>query len=332
MTQTTDRSARRRTLGALLATAGAAVAGRARAADAYPSRPITFICPWPPGGTADATMRALVAVAGRLLGQPIVFENKAGAAGMLGTKALLAARPDGYTIGQIPLSVNRFAQLGTIAIDPQKDITFIARAVGQTFGIAVRADSPLQTIADVVARAKDKPDALTYATSGIAGQTHIGMESFASAAGIRLNHVPFKGGAEALQAVLGGHVEMLADSSSWAPHVEQGRLRLLATWGEQRLPRFPAVPTLKELGLKVVMNAPNGIGAPRGLEPEVVAKLREAFRVAILSPEYKQACDKLDMVVMYQDADEYRRFVAENWEEERQIIERMKLRELVGKG
>lgn len=318
----------------LVGAAGALMAGaswRPARATSYPSRPIKFIIPWPPGGTADTTMRVLAQIAGRELGQPIVVENRAGAAGMMGTGALAASPPDGYTIGQIPISITRFSQLGTFQYNPLKDFTFIARAVGQTFGIAVRPESPFMTIGDLVAAAKAKPDGITYATSGVAGQTHIGMEQFIYAAGIKLTHVPYKGGAEALQAVLGGHVEVLADSSSWAPLVQQGRLRLLATWGEARLPRFSDTPTLKELGYNVVMTAPNGIGAPRGLDAEVTQKLRAAFRTAILSDEYKQACDRLDMVVMYQDADDYRKYVAENYEEEKRLIERLKLKELLGR-
>lgn len=297
----------------------------------YPTKPIKFICPWPPGGTADTTMRALCGVAARELGQPIVVENRAGAAGMIGSAALASSAPDGYTIGQIPISVTRFAQIGTFAHDPLKDFTFIARAVGQTFGIAVRPESPFKTIGDLVAAAKAKPDTVTYATAGVGGQTHIGMEEFSRAAAIQMTHIAFKGGSEALQAVLGGHVELLADSSSWAPLVQQGRLRLLATWGEHRLPRFPDVPTLKEVGYNVVMNAPNGIGAPRALDPAIAQKLRQSFRTAILSNEYKEACDRLDMVVMYQDAETYAKYVAEVYEQEKGIIERLKLKELLGK-
>src|SRR5574341_1181076 len=126
----------------------------------YPERPITFICPWPAGGTADQTMRAMCTAAAKVLGQALVVENKAGASGMLGLKAMLAAKPDGYTIGQVPISVTRFSQLGTVQIDPLKDITYIARTSGQTFGVAVRADSPYKTLKDFVAAAKASPGKL----------------------------------------------------------------------------------------------------------------------------------------------------------------------------
>jgi tripartite-type tricarboxylate transporter receptor subunit TctC len=188
-------------------------------ASAYPERPITFVCPWPAGGTADLTMRALASAAAKTLGQTIVVENKAGASGMLGLRALATAKPDGYTIGQIPISVTRFSQLGSVPVDPLKDLAYIARTSGQTFGIAVRAESPYKTLKDLVAAAKTSPGRITYASAGIGGATHVGMEEFALVAGVQFNHIPYKGGAPALQDLLGGQVDALADSSSWAPHV-----------------------------------------------------------------------------------------------------------------
>lgn len=319
------------TLASIATLAAASTWFKPALAQAYPSRPIRFICPWPAGGTADTTMRALCRVASTELGQPIAVENRAGAAGMIGAAGIATAQPDGYTIGQIPLSVTRFSQLGSFQHDPRTDFTFIARTAGQTFGIVVRSDSPFRTIQDVVAAAQAKPDTVTYATSGVAGQTHIGMEEFSYAARIKLSHVPFKGGADALQGVLGGHVQILADSSSWAPLVRDGRFRLLATWSEQRLAGFPDVPTLKESGYSVVMQAPNGVGAPKSLDPAITTKLREVFRKAALSAEHTDTCNRLDMVVMYLDGPEYQKFVAQNYEDEKVIIERLKLKDLIGK-
>ena len=328
MTRTAPSRIRRRlVLAALGAPALAALPGLARAQGAYPTHPITFICPWPAGGTADSTMRALVGEAAKALGQPIVVENRAGAAGMIGTAAMLSAKPDGYTIGQVPLSVARFSQLGTFKFDPLKDITYIARVNGQTFGIATRPDSPYKTIQELVAAAKASPGRITYASAGIAGATHVGMEEFAMKAGVTFNHIPFKGGAEAMQALLGGHVDLLADSSSWAPMVEAGKLRLLAVWGEQRLARFPNAPTLREAGWDVVVDAPNGVGAPRGLDPAVYAKLREAFRKAAQSEEFRKACERIDSVVRYLDADDYRQYMEGVYRNETRLIEALKLKE-----
>ena len=315
----------------LAAAAALALAPRSFAA-AWPERPITFICPWPAGGTADLTMRALCTAAARSLGQTIVVDNRAGASGMLGLKAMASARPDGYTIGQIPISVTRFSQLGSVQIDPLKDLSYIARTSGQTFGTAVRADAPWKTLKDFVAAAKASPGKLSYGSAGIGGATHVGMEEFALAAGATFNHIPYKGGAPALQDLLGGQIDALADSSSWAPHVKAGKLRLLATWGEKRTHDFPDVATLREQSYDVVIDAPNGIGAPKGLDPAIDKRLREAFKLAAVSPEFVAACEKIDAPLMYLDGPDYEKYVAATYRKETLLIERLKLRELLAKG
>ncbi|QBY51566.1 tripartite tricarboxylate transporter substrate binding protein [Cupriavidus oxalaticus] len=309
--------------------AGVLLPGSRALASAYPERPITFICPWPVGGTADQSMRALCQVAGGILKQSIVVENRAGASGMIGTKALARATPDGYTIGQIPISVTRFAQLGMLQLDPRTELTYLARTSGQTFGIAVPTNSRYKTLQDVVAAAKANPGTVTYAHAGIGGATHVGMEQFALAAGVQFNAVAYKGGAAALQDVLAGQVELLADSSSWAPHVEAGKLRLLATWGEQRASRFKDTPTLKELGYNVVVEAPNGIGAPKGLPPAIEKTLRDAFRAAVASNEFKQVAARLDAPLMYLDGPDYKNYVASIYAQETELIKRLKLKELL---
>jgi len=327
-----DPTRRRLLLGAACAGAAGLAAPLAARAAAYPDRPITFICPWPVGGTADQSMRALCQAASAGLGQAIVVENRAGASGMIGTKALSQARPDGYVIGQIPISVTRFSQLGMLQLDPLQELTYLARTSGQTFGIAVLADSPFRTLQEVVAHAKAHPGRLSYGHAGVGGATHVGMEEFALAAGVQFNAVAYKGGAAALQDLMGGHVDLLADSSSWAPHVESGKLRLLATWGEARAARFQQAPTLKELGYGVVVEAPNGIGAPRGLDPAVERRLREAFRQAVDSDVFRQAAARIDAPVMYLDGPDYKAYVAEVYRHETALIERLKLKELLQKG
>jgi tripartite-type tricarboxylate transporter receptor subunit TctC len=317
----------------VLAPLGAAALASTRAfGAAYPERPITFVCPWPAGGTADLTMRALCGAAAKTLQQTLVVENKAGASGMLGLKALAAAKPDGYTIGQVPISVTRFAQLGSVQIDPLKDLSFIARTSGQTFGIAVRAEAPWKTLEDLVAAAKASPGKINYGSAGIGGATHVGMEEFALVAGAKFNHIPYKGGAPALQDLLGGQLDALADSSSWAPHVKAGKLKLLATWGEKRTRDFPDVPTLKERGFDVVVDAPNGVAAPKGIDPAVEARLRDAFKQAAASAEFAAACEKIDAPVMYLDGPDYERYVAQVYKRETLLIERLKLKELMAKG
>jgi tripartite-type tricarboxylate transporter receptor subunit TctC len=331
MDDNTNLQRRSLLLGGAAAAAGLLVPAWARADD-YPSRPINFICPWPAGGTADVSMRAICDAASKVLKQPIAVDNKAGAAGMIGAQYLANAKPDGYTIGQIPISVTRFSQLGTLKADPRKDFTYIARTSGQTFGIAVKPDSPFKTLKDMVAYAKANPGKVTYGHAGVGGATHVGMEEFALAAGIRLNAIAYKGGAAALNDTLGGQVDMLADSSSWAPHVEAGKLRLLATWGEQRTPRFKDTPTLRDLGYNVVVEAPNGIGAPRGLPPEIEKKLRDAFRIAVNSEQFRTVAAKIDAPVMYLDGPDYQKYVMQTYAHETELIQRLNLKELLAKG
>ena len=157
------------------------------------------------------------------------------------------------------------------------------------------------------------------------------MEEFALAAGAKFTSVPYKGGAEALQGVLAGQVDVLADSSSWAPHVKAGKLRLLATWGEQRTTEFKDVPTLKEAGYNVVVDAPNGIGAPKGLPAEVLARLRTAFKAAAASSEFAAACARIDAPLLYLDAPEYEKYVAASYAKDKQLIDKLKLKELIRK-
>lgn len=339
MSKTYPELGRRRFLGGAVACTAAGVAGlgtlgalRPAYASRYPTKPITFICPWPVGGTADQSMRALCHVAGQELGQSIVVENRAGAAGMIGVRALASARPDGYTIGQIPISVTRFSQLDMLPLDPRTDLSYIARTSGQTFGIAVLADSPFKSLQDMVEHAKANPGKLTYGHSGIGGATHVGMEEFAMEAGISLTAVAYRGGAPALQDLMGRQVDLLADSSSWAPHVQAGTLRLLATWGEDRTPRFSDTPTLKDAGYDVVVAAPNGIGGPKGMDPAAMQALRAAFRKAVESTEFKEVTERIDAPIMYLDGDDYQRYVSSVYDHETTLIERLNLKTLLKGG
>lgn len=302
---------------------------RARANPHYPSRALNFICPWPAGGASDLTMRSLLAIAERELKQDIILENRAGGSGMIGVRAIADAPPDGYTIGLIPATAARFAHMGVLAINPLTDLEYICRTTGLTWGIAVRPDSPIKSIGELVASAKARPGHLTYAHSGLASSSHVAMEMFIAEAGIDLKDLPQKGGAPALQALRAGKADVLVDSTSWAAQVREGKLRLLAILTEKRIPLFPNTPTLKELGYPVVMTAPNGIGAPKGLDPAHKLRLREVFRKAVLSDEFRTECEAVGAPIMYLDADEYREFAVQTYAEEAKLVERMKLKALL---
>ena len=306
----------------------ACLGGSAAAADEdYPSRSITFIVPFPVGGTSDTTIRALTTIVSRIAKQSFVIENRPGASGMIGGQVLARAKPDGYTIGMAPTGANRLSQLGMTTLDLQRDFTLIARVNGQTHGIVTGASSRFKSLADVVAYAKVNPGIVTYASSGMGSTTHVGMEEFAHSAGITLNHIPFKGGAEATVALLGGQVDLMSDSALWAPYVEQGKMRLLATWTEQRTSRFASVPTMKESGYDLVLPAPLGIAGPAGLDQKAWVKLREIFKEAVLSDDFKKEVDKLVAPVMYLDAEDYRKYLHADYAWETQMINRISLKE-----
>ena len=298
----------------------------ATAQEKYPSKPITFIIPWPAGGTADASMRAIGESLSKNLGVPVIVENRSGASGMLGVSQLVASKPDGYTIGQIPLSITRQHHIGTINFNPLTDITYLGRTAGLSFGLAVNSDSPIKTFSDYVRYAKLNPGKLNYGSTGIGTNTHVYMEEIAEQVGIQLNHIPFKGGTDNLNALLGGHTDSMMDSSVWAPYVQSGKLRLLAVFTDQRLADFPNVPTVGELGIKISGTAPNGIGAPKGLDPSIAKILENAIEKAAKDTPHIDALKKYGMNLMWQSRKDYEQYIKEIHNKERMLVERLKLK------
>jgi tripartite-type tricarboxylate transporter receptor subunit TctC len=292
-------------------------------AQAFPARPIKYICPWPAGGSTDAVIRALAQSAAKTLGQNIIVENKPGAGGMLGANELVSAAPDGYTLSQLPHGVFRIPHMQKTTFDTLKDFTWIACLTGYTFGLVVPADSPIKTIADLVAYARANPEKFTYGSTGIGTSPHLAVEEFAQRAGIKLTHVPFKGNADNMQAILGGHTMAASDATGWAPHVESGKLRLLATYGSKRTKRWPNVPTLDELGYKTVSDSPFGVCGPKGMDPAVVRTLHDAFKKTLEDPAVLASFDKFDQTVIYMDTEQYTRFARESFAAEKATIERL---------
>ncbi len=294
-------------------------------AQAFPSRPIRYICPWPAGGSTDAVIRALAESAAKVLGQQVIVENKSGAGGMLGANELVNAKPDGYTLSQLPHGVFRVPHMQKVQFDTLKDFTWIACLTGYTFGLVVPADSPIKSIKDLVDFAKANPEKFAYGSTGIGTSPHLAVEEFAQRAGIKLTHVPFKGNADNMQAILGGHTMAASDATGWAPHVESGRLRLLATYGSKRTRRWPQVPTLDELGYKTVSDSPFGVCGPKGMEPTVVRTLHDAFRKTLDDPAVLAVFEKFDQSVIYMNTEAYTKFSRETFETEKATIERLGL-------
>ncbi len=292
---------------------------------AFPSRTIKLVIAFPAGGPTDITMRQLAQNVSQILGQPVIIDNKPGAAGTLPAQALQISQPDGYTVAQIPLGVFRLGYTTKINWDPIKDISYVINVTGYAFGIVVPADSPIKNWADFVAYAKANPGRLTYGSPGTLTSPHLTTELMAQRAGIQLQHVPYKGSAESTLAVVSGQVMAVADSTGFAQQVEAGKLRVINTWGEKRLPKFPDAPTLKELGIDIVQNSPFGIGAPKGTPPEVVKKLHDAFKQAMEEPSYVASLARYDMLPDYKSSAQYTQFAKDTVAREKVIIEKLGL-------
>ncbi|WP_421989222.1 tripartite tricarboxylate transporter substrate binding protein [Roseococcus sp.] len=315
----------RRSLLALPLLAAPSLAG---AQARYPERPIRLIIPWPAGGSADAQLRSIGELATRVLGQPVIIENRGGAGGTLHAVYLAReARPDGYTLGQMHLSVVRRPFLvRTPQWDTTTDFTNIIGMTGWLFGVAVKADSPFQTFPEMIAYARANPGKLSFATSGIATSNHLAMEDLMARERVEITHVPFRGANEGVTGVLSGSVSMIADSSVWAGNVEAGQMRLLCVWSAERAPRFPNVPTLRDLGYDMVVTSPYGVSGPPRMDPGVVRVLHDVMRDALMSPENTRVRGQFDMPLAYLNTEQYQDFIVQRAAYEREIVTRLGIR------
>jgi tripartite-type tricarboxylate transporter receptor subunit TctC len=292
----------------------------------FPTKPVTVIVPWPAGGPTDVAMRAIAESAQKHLGQPMIIDNKAGGGGTVGVAVMAAsAKPDGYTIGQITVPVFRvpFMQKTTWS---HEDFTYIVHLTGYVFGIYSGISAPFTNWKELVEYARANPGKVTYGTPGAATSLHLGVEQIAEKAGIKLTHVPFKGTAEVIAAVAGGHVMIGAGSIGAArPLVEAGKARYMNVWTAEPRKAFPGVPTLVELGYGMVVESPWGVAGPKGMDPKVVAKLHDAFAKAIQEPAVIEALDRYEMKPNYKNTADYVAAVKEQVQIEKALIERLGL-------
>jgi len=293
--------------------------------DAWPSRPIKILVGFAPGGSTDAPVRVLADTVSRILKQPVIVENRPGAGGTLPAVALQSAMKDGYTLGISSAGISRLPFTTELKWNPAKDLTYIIGLTGYAFGIVVPAASPIKTWTDYVASAKANPGALSYGTPGTATTNHLTMERVSQKAGIRLNHIPFKGSAESLQALLAGHIDSAAETSAWAPFVRDGRLRLLVTWGPRRMAGFSQAPTLKEVGVPLSQASPWGLIGPRGLETGIASRLHDAFKFAMEQPEFTQALARYDMEPSYMGSRDFQAFAEQSMAQEKDILDALGL-------
>ncbi len=283
------------------------------AQDKFPSRPIQMVVPFPPGGVADIVARAISPALEKGLGQSLVVVNKPGAGGALGTGVVASARPDGYTL---------LIALASISTNPEQErlnkrpspfqlnqLTPIARISMEEMMLAVRPESKYRTVADVVSDARRRPGAVSYSSSGIYGVYHVAMNMFTDAASIKMNHIPYGGGAPALMALLSGEVDVaLVTRSVGVAHLKSGKLRPLAAWGGEKWSDYPETPTIKAEGYDVDYQLWSGMFAPAGTAPEVLAALRSAVRVAVQDPQFKNTLARQGASIAYLDAPEFQRY------------------------
>ncbi len=303
---------------------GAAVASN----DPFPTRAVTLWVPWPAGGATDVSLRLLADLASHTLGQPVLTENRGGAGGTLAMPVLQQARPDGYTIAQMPQPVFRAPHTQKVLWDPIRDVTPIIQVSGVTFGLLVATGSTVRSLDDLFAFARARPGQLTIATNGIGTTPHMVLEALFTARGLRYIHVPYKGTAEQLNAIAGGQVMAGVNSTGFGPAVDAGTLRLLALFSAERSRRWPQVPVLRELGFDIVARSPYGLAGPRGLPRAVVTVLHDAFKAAMFDQRFQDELAKYDQEVDYLGPQAYAQACRETFALERANVERLGLQRL----
>jgi len=303
-------SMRRARSGLLFVLLTVVAAGPAWAQEPYPTRPISIVVAFPPGGVADNTARPVAAVLERILKQPVTVLNKAGAAGAVGYQAAATSKPDGYTLLMALVSVSVLPEVDKLFGRPQnytrEQLTGIARINADPSMLVVRADAPWKTLKDLVEDARKRPGEIVFTSSGLYGAAHIPMEMFIKAAGIKMRHLPTTGGGPMMNAMLGGHAQLVMTPVSLAAqHVKAGKLRLLAHSGTAPVAAYPEVPSFKSQGYDVEYTAWAGLVAPKDTPPNVIKILRDATRQAVKEPEVINSHAKLETPIAYMDADEF---------------------------
>jgi tripartite-type tricarboxylate transporter receptor subunit TctC len=275
---------------------------------AYPDKPITFIIQAAPGGASDMVSRTITAIAQEILKVPINCTNITGAAGAIAMKRLQTSKPDGYTMGYVPVELSMVKALGYADFGPE-DFDLLMRIMVIPAALTVRADSPWKTAQQFIEYVKTRPGTVTVGNSGPGSIWHIAALSLEKAAGIKLVHVPFDGAAPAVAALLGGHITAVTVSPTEVKAgVESGQLRILAVMSDERTPLFPDVPTMKELGYDVSIAAWGGLALPKGVDPEVYKTLADAFKKAYDSETFQKFLLDRGMTPAYLDGQKFKEF------------------------
>jgi tripartite-type tricarboxylate transporter receptor subunit TctC len=297
-----------------LVAAGLVAAAGLAAAQAFPTKPVTIVVPFPPGGLADTVARPVAEAMSRDLGQPVVIENKGGAGGGIGMAYAAKAPADGYTILMALSSYSVLPEADTILGRQQMysydSLRPLARFTADPTVLAVRADAPWKTVKDFVEDARKRPGAINFGSSGNYGTMHVPMEILKQVANVRMTHIPYTGAGPAVVALLGGQVDALATGPATVlQHVKAGKIRVLAHWGTTKLETMPDVPSLKQSGYNAEYAQWSGLFVPAGTPEPVVQRLRAAARAAANDPKVKQVILGAGSPVLYQDTPEFTKYV-----------------------
>jgi tripartite-type tricarboxylate transporter receptor subunit TctC len=292
------------------------------AQQSYPTHPITFINPFPPGGAADVVGRPFAAVLEPIIKHPAVIDTKAGAAGAVGAQVAANAKPDGYTLLLHIVSISGFSEVDKLFGRKPKftraDFIPIARLTAGPMVLVVNDQQPYKSVKELVDDAKANPDKLIFSSSGLYGALHLPTALFMKAAGIKMKHLPTNGGGPALTAILGNNAQVLTSSIAAASgQMKAGKLRALAQYGAKRAASAPDVPTLKELGYDVEFSLWVGVFAPKGTPKPVIDVLRDNIRKVATGDQFKTAIANIGDEVAYLDQADFAKF----WDEDAKRVE-----------
>jgi tripartite-type tricarboxylate transporter receptor subunit TctC len=287
----------------------------------YPTKPINLLIGYAAGGSTDLSVRALAAEATKILKQPVICSNQVGASGTLVLGKVKGEKPDGYTIFNAPTAnFCRIPHLQAVPYDPLKDFSFIMQYGMYQYGVVVRADAPWKTFDELLEYAKKNPNKIKYATSGLGTGQHLAMEYLSLKMGIKWDHVPFPGGTQVVANLLGGHVDVISQTTEWKEHVLSGKLRLLAVFTPKRMKAFPDVPTFMERGINFAVHSCLSFMGPAGMPKDVVEKLQNAFAESMKSKIFLDVMDKFDMPTAYLSSDALTKFVNKDYQETGELI------------
>ena len=277
----------------------------------YPSRPINVVLGYPAGGTTDMSLRPLTTAASRTLGQPLPVFNKPGGGSVVAVASLKNEKPDGYTIGVLTTGGTLSQYMRKVPYDSAKDFTPIMQYVTHLYGLVVRSDAPWKSFKEFIEYAKANPGKIRYSTAGLGTPMHLVMERLAVIEKIKWTHIPFQGGPQGIAALLGNHVEAYTGPTDWKPHVISGSLRGLALYAEKRAAGLPQIPTLQEIGYDIVAPGAISLIGPKGMSPQIVETLHQAFKTALDDPDYVRICQESDQVITYRSPQELARYIAD---------------------